>query len=84
MVQDDQVVIDSSNWPLPSAKTYAEVIGELLSSASEASDPEKRVQYGLLAGLYDSLSRYATEAANAAPLPIVVPPEPRGNARSRI
>ena len=84
MTQDDQVIIDSSNWPLPSAKTYTEVIGELLSSASEATDPDKRVQYGLLAGLYDSLSRYATEAANAAPLPIVVPPEPQSDAQLRM
>lgn len=81
MALEDQVVIDSSSWPLPSAKTYTEVIGELIASASAASDPDKRVQYGLLAGLYESLTRYATKAANAPPLPIVVPPEPRGAIR---
>jgi len=75
--KDDQVVIDSSNWPVPSAQTYSEVICELLESASRTDDPDKRVQDRLLAGLYESLSRYATSAAHAPPLPIVAPSEPR-------
>jgi len=83
VLQDDQVVIDSSSWPLPSAETYTQVIGELLASASAANDPDKRVQYGLLAGLYESLSRYTTQAANAPPLPIVVPPDSRAIAALR-
>jgi hypothetical protein len=81
VTQDDQVVIDSSNWPVPSAKTYAEVIGQLLELATATNDPDKRVQYGLLAGLYETLARYATQAAHQPPLPTVVPPEPHRDAR---
>jgi hypothetical protein len=62
-------------WPAPDAKTYGEVAARLLGLAADAKSPEARIQYALLAALYQNLAERAARLLDTGPLPSVIPAE---------
>jgi hypothetical protein len=62
-------------WPAPDAKTYEEVAARLLGLAADAKSAEARVQYALLAALYQNLAERAARLLEAGPLPRIIPAE---------
>ena len=62
-------------WPAPDAQTYEEVAARLLGLAADAKSAEARIQYALLAALYQNLAERAARLLDADPLPSIIPAE---------